>query len=126
MTTLPAPAPRLSRELTLGYLGELLFNAGFIDDKQKVEVDAADRKQAGALSRTKAGVRADAEEVSAIKLIVGMNLTGASGNGPRIDDFLLARLIAEGAPLPFFKIDPIKLDVAMIESKMSRPFARRN
>jgi general secretion pathway protein E len=126
MTTLPAPAPRLSRELTLAYLGELLFNAGFIDDKQKGEVDAADRQQARAMSRTKAGVRADAEEASAIKLIVGMNLTDASGNGTRIDDFLLARLIAEDAHLPFFKIDPIKLDVAMIETKMSRPFARRN
>jgi len=126
MTTLPAPAPRLSRELTLAYLGELLFNAGFIDDKQKGEVDAADRQQARAMSRTKAGVRADAEEVSVIKLIIGMNLTDASGHGTRIDDFLLARLIAEDAHLPFFKIDPIKLDVAMIESKMSRPFARRN
>jgi general secretion pathway protein E len=126
MTTLPAPAPRLSRELTLAYLGELLFNAGFIDDKQKGEVDSADRQQARAMSRTKAGVRADAEEASAIKLIVGMNLTDASGNGTRIDDFLLARLIAEDAHLPYFKIDPIKLDVAMIETKMSRPFARRN
>ena len=126
MTTLPAPAPRLSRELTLAYLGELLFNAGFIDDKQKGEVDAADRQQARAMSRTKAGVRADAEEASAIKMIVAMNLTDASGNGTRIDDFLLARLIAEDAHLPYFKIDPIKLDVAMIETKMSRPFARRN
>jgi general secretion pathway protein E len=126
MTTVPAPAPRLSRELTLAYLGELLLNAGFIDERQKGEIDAADRQQARAMSRTKAGVRADGEETSAIKAVVGMNLTDASGNGTRIDDFLLARLIAEDAHLPFYKIDPIKLDVAMIESKMSRPFARRN
>src|ERR1043166_9105136 len=127
MSTVPAPAPRLSRELTLSYLGELLFNAGFIDERQKGEVDAADRQQARAFSRTKSGTsRADAEETSAIKLLIGMNLTDASGSGTRIDDFLLARRIAEDARLPFFKIDPLKLDVAMIESKMSRPFARRN
>ncbi|HEY2324675.1 MAG TPA: GspE/PulE family protein [Thermoanaerobaculia bacterium] len=127
MSTVPAPAPRLSRELTLSYLGELLFNAGFIDERQKGEVDAADRQQARALSRTKAGTsRADADETSSIKVLIGMNLTDASGTGTRIDDFLLARLIAEDARLPFFKIDPLKLDVAMIESKMSRPFARRN
>jgi general secretion pathway protein E len=127
MSTIPAPAPRLSRELTLSYLGELLLNAGFIDERQKSEVDAADRQQARALSRTKAGTsRADAEEASSIKALVGLNLTDASGTGTRIDDFLLARLIAEDARLPFFKIDPLKLDVAMIETKMSRPFARRN
>ena len=65
MSTIPAPAPRLTRELTLSYLGELLFNAGFIDERQKAEVDAADRQQARALSRTKSGTsRADADEAS--------------------------------------------------------------
>ncbi|HEY2829362.1 MAG TPA: hypothetical protein VGJ88_04535, partial [Thermoanaerobaculia bacterium] len=127
MSTVPAPVPRLSRELTLSYLGELLQSAGFIDDRQKSEIDAADRQQARAFSRTKAGTsRADADETSTVKLLIAMNLTDASGSGTRIDDFLLARLIAEDAHLPFFKIDPLKLDVAMIESKMSRPFARRN
>jgi general secretion pathway protein E len=55
-----------------------------------------------------------------------MNLTDASGSGTRIDDFLLARLIAEDAHLHFFKIDPLKLDVEMIEAKISRPFARKH
>ena len=57
---------------------------------------------------------------------MGMNLTDASGSGTRIDDFLLARLIAEDARLHFFKIDPLKLDVEMIEAKISRPFARKH
>jgi len=119
-------ATRPSREITLAYLGELLFNAGFIDDRQKTEIDAADRQQARAMSRTKAGTRATEDETSAVKAIVAMNLTDASGSGTRIDDFLLARLIAEDAHLPFYKIDPLRLDVAMIESKISRPFARRH
>jgi general secretion pathway protein E len=124
MTVTPFPA-RSSREITLAYLGDLLRNAGFIDDRQKSEIDAADRQQARALSRTKAG-RAAEDETSAVKAIASMNLTDASGNGTRIDDFLLARLIAEDAHVPFYKIDPLRLDVAMIESKMSRPFARRH
>src|SRR5689334_12006516 len=93
-------ATRPSREITLAYLGELLFNAGFIDDRQRTEIDAADRQQARAMSRTKAGTRASEEETSALKAIVSMNLTDATGNGTRIDDFLLARLIAEDAHLP--------------------------
>ena len=126
MSATAISATRPSREITLAYLGELLFNAGFIDDRQKTEVDAADRQQARAMSRTKAGTRATEDDASAVKTIVAMNLTDASGTGTRIDDFLLARLIAEDAHLPFYKIDPLRLDVAMIESKISRPFARRH
>jgi len=126
MSATAITSPRPSREITIAYLGELLINAGFVDERQKTEIDAADRQQARAMSRTKAGTRATEDESSAVKAIVAMNLTDASGNGTRIDDFLLARLIAEDAHLPFYKIDPLRLDVAMIESKISRPFARRH
>ena len=66
------------------------------------------------------------EDASPFKALAAMNLTDASGNATRIDDFLLARLIAEEAHQPFFKIDALKLDVEMIESKISRPFARKH
>jgi general secretion pathway protein E len=123
MTTLTnVPIPKVSREITLTYLGDLLLNAGFIDERQKADVDAADR-QMKAHAR---GAKRGEEEASPFKILAGMNLTDASGNGTRIDDFLLARLVAEDAHLPFFKIDALKLDVEMIESKISRPFARKH
>ena len=124
MTTVTnVPVPRASREITVSYLGDLLLGAGFIDERQRAEVENADR-QFRAHARTLKS-RAD-EEPSPFRVIKEMNLTDASGNATRIDDFLLARLIAEDAHLPFFKIDPLKLDVEMIESKISRPFARRH
>jgi general secretion pathway protein E len=123
MTVTPLAAGRKSREVTVSYLGELLQNAGFVDEKQKVEIDNIDR-QLRAQSRS-ARARGE-EEASPFKALMGMNLTDASGSGMRIDDFLLARLIAEDAGLKFFKIDPLKLDVEMIESKISRPFARKH
>src|SRR6185436_6514944 len=99
MTTLTnVPIPRVSRDVTLGYLGELLFNAGFIDEKQNADLDAADRQFKVHVRGAKRGD----EDVSPFKTIASMNLTDASGNGTRIDDFLLARLIAEDAHLPFF------------------------
>src|SRR5436853_6348064 len=122
MTVTSVPTPQRAREITVAYLGELLFNAGFIDEKQKSDVESLDR-QFKLQSRSK--TRAD-EEASAFKALAAMNLTDASGSGTRIDDFLLARLIAEDAHLKFFKVDPLKLDVEMIESKISRPFARKN
>ncbi|HKR66351.1 MAG TPA: GspE/PulE family protein [Thermoanaerobaculia bacterium] len=124
MSTLTnVPIPRTSRDITVSYLGTLLFNAGFIDERQRNDIESADRQfrlQArGSKSRAE-------EDASPFKILASMNLTDASGNGTRIDDFLLARLIAEDAHLPFFKIDALKLDVEMVESRISRPFARKN
>jgi general secretion pathway protein E len=124
MTTLTnVPLPGATREITVSYLGDLLRSAGFIDDKQRAEIENADRvfRSHARSSKTRAE-----EDASPFRVVAGMNLTDASGNGTRIDDFLMARLIAEDARLPFFKIDPLKLDVEMIESKISRPFARRH
>src|SRR5258707_3400477 len=101
MTATTLTAGRKSREVTLSYLGELLQNAGFIDDKQKVEVDNLDR-QLRAQSRS-ARARGE-EEASPFKALMGMNLTDASGSGMRIDDFPLARLIAADASINFFQI----------------------
>jgi general secretion pathway protein E len=123
MTATAPSAGRKSREVTLSYLGEMLQNAGFIDDKQKIEVDNLDR-QLRAQSRS-ARARGE-DEASPFKALMGMNLTDASGSGTRVDDFLLARLIAEDARLKFFKIDPLKLDLEMIEAKISRPFAKKH
>jgi general secretion pathway protein E len=122
MTVTSIPIPGRSRDITVAYLGEILFNAGFIDEKQRTEVDVVDRQfRAGARSKMR-----NEDDHSPFKALAAMNLTDASGTGTRLDDFLLARLIAEEAHLPFFKIDALKLDVEMIESKISRPFARRH
>jgi general secretion pathway protein E len=124
LTNVPLPVgARPAREITVSYLGELLFNAGFIDERQRGEVENADRQFR--LQQRSSKSRAE-EETSPFRALAAMNLTDASGSGTRIDDFLLARLIAEDAHLPFFKIDALKLDVQMIESKISRPFARKH
>ena len=124
MTTLTnVPVPAVSREITVSYLGDLLLNAGFIDERQRADIEAADRQFR--LQARGSKLRAD-EDASPFKVLAAMNLTDASGNGTRMDDFLLARLIAEDAHLPFFKIDPIKLDVQLVESRISRPFARKH
>ncbi|HKS22816.1 MAG TPA: GspE/PulE family protein [Thermoanaerobaculia bacterium] len=125
MSVTAPTAPRKAREITVAYLGDLLFNAGFIDERQRGEVTAAERQWRAQQARAAKGSRSD-EETSPFKALMAMNLSDASGNGTRIDDFLLARLIAEDAGLHFYKIDALKLDVDMIESKISRPFARKH
>jgi general secretion pathway protein E len=113
-------AGRRNVELSVAYLGELLRSAGFIDDQQQAELEALDRQ-------TRSGkVKKGEEHPSPFKLVSSLNLSDASGQGTRIDEFLLARLLAEDAGLEFFKIDPLKLDIELIESKISRPFARKH
>ncbi len=121
MSATPATSST-SREITVALLGDLLKKAGFIDDRQRAELDGVDRQLRAHLRSNR---RAD-EDASPFKAVTAMNLTDISGQNPRIDDFVLARLIANEANLPFFKIDPLRLDVEMIESKISRPFARKH
>ena len=123
MTVTPIASHKKSREITISYLGGLLASAGFIDEKQRAEVEALDKQFR---SQSRSSKARGEEETSPFKALAAMNLTDASGNGTRIDDFLLARLIAEDAHLHFFKIDALKLDVNMIEAKISRPFARKH
>jgi general secretion pathway protein E len=124
MTTLTnVPLPSASREITLSYLGDLLLSAGFIDERQRADIEAADRQFR--LQARSSKLRTD-DEASPFRALMAMNLTDATGHGTRIDDILLARLIAEDAHMPFFKIDTLKLDVQMIESRISRPFARKH
>ncbi len=123
MTVTNIPIPKSAREITVSYLGDLLRGAGFVDERQRADIEAADRHFRTLARSSKS--RSD-EDGSPFRVIAAMNLTDASGNGTRIDDFLMARLIAEDAHLPFYKIDALKLDVEMIESKISRPFARRH
>ena len=111
---------RTAVELSASYLGDLLRDAGFIDERQHADIRALDKSGV-----SKSRGRAD-DDASVIRAITSMNLTDATGQGTKIDDFLMARLIAEKAELPFFRIDPLKLDIEFIETKISRPFARRH
>jgi len=42
MTVTSVPTPKVKREITVAYLGDLLLNAGFIDQKQRADVENAD------------------------------------------------------------------------------------
>ncbi|HVT04503.1 MAG TPA: ATPase, T2SS/T4P/T4SS family [Thermoanaerobaculia bacterium] len=117
-----SPTSAKSIEMSVAHLGDLLRAAGFIDEKQRADLENVDR-QFRLQSKSKS--RAD-EEASPFKTITTLNLTDASGQGLKIDELLMARLVAEEASLPFIKIDPLKLDIEFIESKISRPFARKH
>ncbi|MBW3564144.1 MAG: GspE/PulE family protein [Acidobacteria bacterium] len=110
-----------SKEISIGYIAHLLYGAGFIDAQQRAEIDQLDKQKKKVLDRKRSE-----DEPSPIATVSALNLTDASQQGTKIDDILIARLIAEDADLPYFKIDALKLDIDLIEKKISRPFARRH
>ena len=120
MTSSSTFAGRPAIELTASFIGGLLQDAGFVDERQLADIRQLDR---GLSAKSRS--RGD-EEASPVRAISAMNLTDASGQGTRIDDFLIARLLSEKSAVPFYKIDPLKLDIEFIETKISRPFARRH
>ena len=60
MTLTNVPVPRVTREITVAYLGDLLQGAGFIDDRQRAEIETADRQFR--LAQQRAGQKSRAEE----------------------------------------------------------------
>jgi general secretion pathway protein E len=119
--TVAASAGGKSREITVGWLADLLLHNGFIDEKQRGDLDGVDRQV-----RLQGRSRRGEDFISPFTSISSLNLIDASGQGTRIDEYLLARLVAEEASLPFFKIDPLRLDIDLIEAKISRPFAKKH
>ena len=59
MTLTSVSVPKASREITVAYLGDLLLNAGFIDDKQRAEVEKVDRDFRAQQRSSKARVEED-------------------------------------------------------------------
>ncbi len=56
---------------------------------------------------------------------LGFHAESAGGNGA-IDEYVIAQAIAADAKVDFVRIDPLTLDADLIESQISRPFARRH
>src|SRR5438105_15582894 len=79
MTVTPITAARKSRDITVAYLGELLFNAGFIDDKQRADVDSVDRQHRAAQAPG-SKTRAD-QDLSPFQATKAMHRVTARGIG---------------------------------------------
>jgi general secretion pathway protein E len=60
------------------------------------------------------------------EVVTGLQLADAKSPSDQVGDNLIGQAIAREARLPFVRIDVLSLDADLIESRMSRPFARRH
>ncbi|MDX2000703.1 MAG: GspE/PulE family protein [Thermoanaerobaculia bacterium] len=60
------------------------------------------------------------------EVVVGLQLVDAKSGAEQVGETTIGQAIAKEARLPFVRIDVLSLDADLIESRMSRPFARRH
>jgi len=83
------------------------------------------RKEARQLPAHRHSARAYEQQAVAYELIQTLHLPNARDGGV-IGEYEIARAIAADAGLEFVRIDSLSLDADLIESKISRPFAKRH
>ncbi len=108
--------------LTPEAVAQILVRQGVLTDEQAEEVN----KEARQLPARVRNPRAFEQRALAYELIERCNFPSRENPKKPLREFEIARAIARESELDFTRIDPIDLDADLIESKMSRPFARRH
>jgi general secretion pathway protein E len=83
------------------------------------------RREARVLPRRRPSTRAAEQRSHAYELIERMQFRDHARDRP-LNEPEVAQAIAEAAGLPYVRIDPLRLNADLIESKISRPFALRH
>jgi len=108
--------------LTPEIIADILLRQEVLTEKQADEV----RKEARALPNRGRSARAYEQRALGYEVVERCNFDSREQPGKPLREFEIARAVAADSKLDFTRIDPINLDADLIESKMSRPFAKRH
>lgn len=107
--------------LTPEFLSDVLVRQKVLSAEQGADVKRAASKVPKHLRRA----RGYAQRSVAYELILEQGFTSPNGGGS-LTEHGIATVIAQDAGLEHVRIDTLSLDAKLIESQISRPFARRN
>jgi general secretion pathway protein E len=107
--------------LTPEFLADVLVRQGTITQEQGFEI----KKEAKLLSNRVRAKKGYEQRAMAYELVEGLHLKPQSGENGFVNEHHIAEALAGEADLPHVRIDSLRLDADLIESRMSRPFARR-
>jgi len=107
--------------LTPESLADILVRQGLLSAEQAGEV----RREAALVPKHLRRTRGYAQRSVAYELVLRLGFSPANG-GPPLGEHSIATAVAAEAGLEHVRIDTLKLDADLIESQISRPFARRN
>jgi general secretion pathway protein E len=108
--------------LTPDLIADVLLRQGVVSSEQAAEI----KKEAKTMPRHMRSPQAYEQKSVAYEFVERLGLRSAENGGGSVDEQAIARAIAGAAGLEHIRIDPLTLDADLIESKISRPFARRH
>ncbi|HTO70746.1 MAG TPA: GspE/PulE family protein [Myxococcota bacterium] len=127
-SNVPAGEPR--PPLTVSELAEMLVRAKLLTAAQAKDVEGRETTLRSRVLKDRVGsVRSQAAaryDVSAAEIIAAAALPHAQKEHRKLDEDAIAQCIAGAANVRYVKIDPLKLDNALISKTFSRPFVRRH
>ncbi|MBI5236909.1 MAG: type II/IV secretion system protein [Deltaproteobacteria bacterium] len=126
-----APA---KKSLTIEYAAGLLKRRGFITEEQEREILIKAEAQRARLKKTAESfyssrrLQTISETVSAAEVIASLNLKLLSNDGKSltVTEDIITEAVAEEAGIVYKKIDPLKLNLDVVTSRIPRPFAQRH
>ncbi len=125
-TRLGDPRPPLS----LVELLEMLRRDGVLDEQQTKDIAARETTLRSRVLKERVGsVRSQAAsryEVSPAEIIVAASVAHPTHAHRRLDEDVIAEVLATHSELPYEKLDPLRLDSDLITKTLSRPFVRRH
>ncbi|MCK9460899.1 MAG: Flp pilus assembly complex ATPase component TadA [Proteobacteria bacterium] len=119
-----------THRVTVDELAEILREQGLLTEEQVLEVKVrADTQRARLrLGQNRGGPRGRGErvDVTSAEVVASMECRAAGApEGLPVDEEQIVKCLAQKAGVPYEKIDPLKLDAALITGTFSLPYARR-
>jgi general secretion pathway protein E len=108
--------------LTPDLVADILVRQGHITRDQGEEI----KKEARQMPRAMRTHSAYEQRAVAYEMVMQLRLPDLKDSGAPVGEHEIARAIAADAKLPHVRIDTLSLNADLIESKVSRPFARRH
>ncbi|NTV49700.1 MAG: Flp pilus assembly complex ATPase component TadA [Geobacteraceae bacterium] len=119
------------KKLTFENLARLMERRGLLSHDQLKDVLSRGKAQESRLfanqrSGTSRRTRAGDEFISPAELLASFNLEINGLQGNLLSEDAITDALASATGLPYFKIDPLKLDLHVVTDHIPRPFALKN
>ncbi len=120
-----------SKKLTFENLARLMERRGLLSRDQLKDVLSRGKVQESRLfsnrhSGTSRRSTPGAELVSPAEVLASFNLEIHGSHGNLLTEDAITNALASATGLPYFKIDPLKLDLNVVTDHIPRPFALKN
>ncbi|MFY0530265.1 GspE/PulE family protein [Archangium gephyra] len=122
-----APPSRSKTDFTLSFVLQALVSQRVLTADQAQNIATKEPAARARVLKNKGIVGTDAAryDVSPVEIVAAFQVPLADGRGS-LDEDRVTELVARAAGLPYKKIDPLKLDMALATRTVSRPFAHKH